>query len=68
MLKMEEDHKLFVEQLQNIKEELKETRKQRDAFKKQVDQSIVLKDDKKNDIVNILKQAILKLIEEINLT
>ena len=73
--KMEEEQKLFADQvyiyitqLQNIKEELKDTRKQRDNFKKLYEQSLTFKDDKKVEIINLLKKAFEQLIVEITLT
>ena len=74
-MKMEEEQKLFAEQvwyvlnqLLNIKEELKETRKQKENFKKLYEQCLSFKDEKKTEIVNILKQAFEKLIQEITIT
>jgi len=68
ILKMEEEQKLFAEQLMNIKDELKDTRKQKENFKKLYEQSLTFKDDKKTEIINLLKQAVEKLILEITLT
>jgi hypothetical protein len=51
-----------------IKEELKQTRNERELFKKKYNESVTLQDGKKNEIVNILRSAVEKLINEIVIT
>lgn len=68
MAKFEEHEQLLVEQLTTIKEELKETRQQRDIYKKKFDESGKLFDGKRNEITSMIKQALEKLIFEIQLT
>jgi len=51
-----------------IKDELKQTRNERDLFRKKYNESITLQDGKKNEILNILRSAVEKLIIEIQLT
>jgi len=51
-----------------IKDELKQTRNERDSFKKKYNESLTLQDGKKNEILNILRSAIEKLIVEIQIT
>lgn len=55
-------------QLIEIKEELKQTRNERDLFRKKYNESITLQDGKKNEIMNILRSAVEKLILELTLT
>lgn len=50
-----------------IKEELKDTRNQRDLFKRKYEESITLQNGKKNEIVSMLKQAFEKLVAEISI-
>jgi len=51
-----------------IKGELKQTRNERDLLKKKYNESITLQDGKKEEILNILRSAVEKLINEIQLS
>ncbi len=51
----------------SIKTELKDTRSQRDAYKRKYEESVTLQDGKKTEIVSMLKQAFEKLVNEIQL-
>jgi hypothetical protein len=51
----------------SIKIELKETRTQRDNFKRKYEESVTLQDGKKTEIVSMLKQAFEKLVNEIQI-
>lgn len=51
-----------------IKEELKQTRNEREIYKKKCSESITLHDGKKIEILNMLRSAVEKLILEIQLT
>jgi hypothetical protein len=46
---------------------LKDTRHQRDVFKRKYEESITLQNGKKNEIVSMLKQAFEKLVYEISI-
>jgi hypothetical protein len=54
--------------LTTIKEELKETRQQRDGFKRKYEESLTLQDGRNGELVNMLRQAIERLIFEISIT
>jgi hypothetical protein len=54
--------------LKSIKDELKDTRHQRDVFKRKYEEAVTLQDGKKTEIVSILKQAFEKLVYEISLS
>lgn len=66
--KYEEHEELLQEQLMTIKKELKETREERDIYKRKFDESITLADGKKNEVLALLRQAVEKLIIEITVT
>ena len=51
--------------MRKIKDELKETRNQRDTYKKRYEESIKIKES--NQVVELLKHSIEKLINEINI-
>ena len=51
--------------MKNIKDQLKDTRPQRDVCKRKYEESVTLQDGKKTEIVSMLKQAFEKLIMEI---
>jgi hypothetical protein len=53
--------------MKNIKDELKETRTQRDNYKRKYEESVTLQDGKKTELILMLKQAFEKLIIEIQL-
>ncbi len=46
---------------------MKDTRHQRDVFKRKYEESITLQNGKKNEIVSMLKQAFEKLVYEISI-
>ena len=54
--------------MKNIKEELRETRNQRDMYKRKFEESVTLQDGKKTELLSMLKQAFEKLISEIQIT
>lgn len=66
--KLEEQQYMFKEQLDQLKQELRDTREQRNVLKKKLDDAITLQDGEKGEIMNILRNALEKLIIEINLT
>ncbi len=68
MTKFEEHEQLLVDQLTTIKEELKETRQQRDIYKKKFEESGKLFDGKRNEVTSMIKQALQRLILEMKLT
>jgi hypothetical protein len=68
MAKFEEHEELLAEQLSTIKKELKETREERDIWKRKFEESITLADGKKNEVLTLLRQAVEKLIIEITVT
>jgi hypothetical protein len=63
--KMEDNEKLFTDQLKSIKDELRETRTQRDQYKKRYEEAMTLQDGKKTELLVMLKQAFEKLLTEI---
>jgi len=54
--------------MKNIKEELKETRNQRDIYKRKFEESVTLQDGKKTEVISMLKQAFEKLVSEIQIS
>jgi hypothetical protein len=58
---------MLIQQLKDIKEELKITRKQRDEFKLKYNESLNNQDDKGMELAHMIKDAIEKLIFEINI-
>ena len=68
MSKFEEHEDLLAEQLTTIKKELRDTREERDVFKRKFDESITLADGKKNEVLTLFRQAVEKLIIEITIT
>jgi hypothetical protein len=54
--------------LKNVKEELKQTRNERESFRRKFEESTTLQDGQKTELINILKQAFEKLISEIAIT
>jgi len=53
--------------LKSIKDELKDTRSQRDVFKRKYEEAVTLQDGKKTEIISMLKQAFEKLVSEIQI-
>jgi hypothetical protein len=54
--------------MKEIKEELKNTRKQRDEYKSKYNQSLISEDGKNVEFISMIKDAIEKLIAEIQIT
>jgi hypothetical protein len=59
---------LLVEQLKIIKDELKLSRQQKEAFQKKYEDALNQQDVKTSEIVNMLRTAMEKLITEIQMT
>jgi hypothetical protein len=59
---------MLIQQLKDIKEELKVTRKQRDDFKAKYNESLSQQDGKSIELISMIKDAIEKLIAEIHIT
>ena len=59
---------MLIQQLKDIKEELKITRKQRDDFKLKYNESLNNQDGKGMELAYLIKDAIEKLISEIQIT
>ena len=53
--------------MKSIKDELKDTRSQRDVFKRKYEEAVTLQDGKKTEIISMLKQAFEKLVSEIQI-
>lgn len=66
--KFDDNEKLIVDQLEVLKKELKQTRVERDLYKKKYQDSITLQDGKKTELLTHLKDAFEKLVFEITLT
>jgi len=54
--------------LSEIKEELKQTRIERDNYKKKYNETLTLQNGEKKEICDMLKSALEKLINEIHIT
>jgi hypothetical protein len=63
---LEENENLLVEQLRDIKEELKATRKQRDELRVKYNEAITFQDGKNREVIEMLKNAVERLILEIS--
>ncbi len=64
---MEENENLLINQLRDIKEELKATRKQRDDMKVKYNEAITFQDGKNREIIDMLRNAVERLLLEINI-
>jgi hypothetical protein len=64
---LEENENLLINQLRDIKEELKATRKQRDDLRVKYNEAITFQDGKNREIIDMLRNAVERLILEINL-
>ena len=53
--------------MKNVKEELKQTRNDRDSYRRKFEETTTLQDGQKNELINMLKQAFEKLISEISI-
>jgi hypothetical protein len=64
---LEENENLLINQLRDIKEELKATRKQRDDMKVKYNEAITFQDGKNREIIDMLRNAVERLLLEINI-
>jgi hypothetical protein len=64
---LEENENLLINQLRDIKEELKATRKQRDDLKIRYNEAITFQDGKNREIIDMLRNAVERLLLEINI-
>lgn len=61
----QEQQQMILEQLKNIKEELKQTRIEKESYKQKYEKSITLQGGNNDEIVSMLNSAFLRLLEEI---
>lgn len=66
--KIDDSERLMNEQLNIVKSELKDTRKQRDMYKKQFEDSIKFQDSKHTQLLSTLQSAFENLLIEVNIT
>jgi len=60
---MEENEQLILDQLNALKEELKQTRTERALYKRQIDDLIKIQNS--DDVKTLIKPAFIKLVNEI---